>query len=212
MSNAVTSTGILVRRGLITPPATVALTSNTVNAVATVVTSAAPHLLSTGDSVLIAGVTGSTPTINGTRRVTVIDATSFSVPVATTVGGTGGTVEQTFAVVAEITEVTPGGMSRNKIETSNHNEGRESHVLGILRNSDPGLKVNYVGSEATHVAIIDDLLNNVKNNWQIAFPSGVTRTGQAYVQQFMFDSAPVDGKQGATLTLTWAGQVTEVAA
>jgi hypothetical protein len=73
------------------------------------------------------------------------------------------------------------------------------------------MKINYVGSETTHVAILADIAGNLKKGWQILFPSGVSRSGQAYVQQFMFDSAPVDGKQGATLTLTWAGPVIEVA-
>ena len=116
-----------------------------------------------------------------------------------------------FTTVGEITEVDPGGMSRNKIETSTHNEGSESHVLGILRQADPSFKINYVGSDATHVAVLADLAGNVKNSWKFLFPSGVSRTGMAYVQSFKFDPAPVDGKQGAALTIAWAGAVTEAA-
>lgn len=210
MSNAVTATGILVLRGAITPPATVAITSNSV-ANPTVILTSAPHNLSNGDSVTIAGNTGSTPSINGTYTATVVDPTHFSIPVTATVGGTGGTVQQTYAVVGELTEVTPGGKSRNKIETSNHNEGAESHVLGILRHSDPGMKINYVGSNATHAAIMSDIQNNVKNNWKFLYPSGVYRSGLGYVQQFMFDTVPVDGKQAATIAIAWAGTVTEFA-
>jgi hypothetical protein len=114
-----------------------------------------------------------------------------------------------FTTIAEITEVDPGGMSRNKIETSTHNDGSESHVLGLLRQADPTLKINYVGSEASHIAILADIVNNIKNSWQILFPSGKSRTGFAYVQMFKFDVAPVDGKQGASLALTWASVVTE---
>jgi hypothetical protein len=44
-----------------------------------------------GDSVIITGETGSTPTINGTWTVTPIDATHFSIPVNVTIAGTGGT-------------------------------------------------------------------------------------------------------------------------
>jgi len=114
-----------------------------------------------------------------------------------------------FVTIGEITEIDPGGMSRNKIETSTHNDGSESHVLGILRQSDPTFKINYVASDATHIDILADIINNVKNAWQILFPSSKTRTGFAYVQQFKFDPAPVDGKQGAMLAITWAGTVTE---
>lgn len=114
-----------------------------------------------------------------------------------------------WVTIAEITEVGPGGMSRNKIETSTHNDGAESHVLGILRQDDPTLKINFLGTEATHTDLLDDIANNVKNAFNILFPSGKTRTGDAYVQQFKFDNAPVDGKQGAALALTWAGIVVE---
>lgn len=209
MSDAVTSTGILVRRASLVAPASKVITSNSV-ANPTVVLTSTPHLLGTGDLVTIAGVTGSTPTINGQHRVIVIDATHFSIPVAVTVGGTGGTVVQDFATIAELTEVTPGGKTRNKIETSTHNEGTESHVLGILRQGDPGFKVNLVGTNQSHQDVNDDIDLNRKAVWQVAFPSGITRTGEGYVQTFTFDGAPVDGKQGATIAWTWAGPVDEV--
>ncbi len=67
----------------------VPITSNTL-ANPTVVTTPIPHKLTTGDVVLISGVAGSTPTINGERTVTVLSPTSFSVPVNVTVAGTGG--------------------------------------------------------------------------------------------------------------------------
>ncbi|HMF88742.1 MAG TPA: phage tail tube protein [Gemmatimonadaceae bacterium] len=114
-----------------------------------------------------------------------------------------------FVTIGEITEIDPGGMSRNKIETSTHNDGSESHVLGILRQSDPTFKINYVGGNATHITLLSDMANNTKANWQIAFPSGKLRTGNARLQQFKFDPAPVDGKQGAMCAIVWAGPVVE---
>lgn len=114
-----------------------------------------------------------------------------------------------FVTVGEITEIDPGGMSRNKIETSTHNDGSESHVLGILRQSDPTFKINYVAAEATHILILADIAANTKSAWQFLFPSGKSRTGFAYVQQFKFDPAPVDGKQGAMVSITWSSTVTE---
>jgi len=114
-----------------------------------------------------------------------------------------------YTTIGEITEIDPGSISRNKIETSTHNDGTESHVLGILRQADPTFKINYVAGDATHIALLSDIANNVKNNWQILFPSLKTRTGFAYVQMFKFDVAPVDGKQGASLAITWAGIVAE---
>lgn len=70
------------------PP--VAITTNT-QANPTVCT-VATHTFQTGDEVVIAGNTGSNAPINGTRIVTRISATQFSVPVdCTLAGGTGGT-------------------------------------------------------------------------------------------------------------------------
>jgi hypothetical protein len=114
-----------------------------------------------------------------------------------------------LTTIAEITDVGPGGKSRNKIETSTHNDGSESHILGILRQKDPTFKINYLGGDATHIAINDDIDNNVKNFWHVLFPSGRYRQGYGFVQNFELDDAPVDGKQGATITLTWASVVTE---
>lgn len=65
------------------------ITSNS-QANPTVITTPVPHGLTTGDIILISGETGSSPTINGERTVTVISTTTFSVPVNTS-AGTGGT-------------------------------------------------------------------------------------------------------------------------
>lgn len=70
------------------PP--VAITSNS-QANPTVIT-CATHTFQTGDTVVLAGITGANADPNGTRVVTRINATSFSVPVnCLTAGGTGGT-------------------------------------------------------------------------------------------------------------------------
>lgn len=71
------------------PQRVYAITSNS-QANPTVVTCASPHGLTTGDAVLISGVSGSSPDINGEQTVTVIDTTTFSVAVNTS-AGTGGT-------------------------------------------------------------------------------------------------------------------------
>lgn len=114
-----------------------------------------------------------------------------------------------YVTIAEITDVDPGGMSRNKIPTSTHNDGSESNVLGILRQADPGFKVNYIAADGTHITLVSDIVNNVKNYWRFLFPSSKVRYGPAYIQMFKFDPCPVDAKQGASLAITWAGIVSE---
>ncbi len=131
------------------------------------------------------------------------------------VTGTGILVQRapfgttTYVTIGELTSATPGGLMRNKIETSNHNEGAESYVLGILRQKDPTFHINYVGSSADHASILSDIAGNIKSAWRYLYPSGVKRFGNAYVQNFEFDQVGVDGLQGATITLAWAGAVTE---
>jgi hypothetical protein len=65
------------------------ITSNSI-ANPTVVTTPVPHGLTTGQKILISGNVTSSPSINGAQTATVISATTFSVPVNVTVGGTGG--------------------------------------------------------------------------------------------------------------------------
>lgn len=73
----------------IIPAATISTSSV---AAATVITTSAAHGLTTGQLVTIAGHSGSTPSINGVRKITKLSANTFSIPVAVTVAGTGGTV------------------------------------------------------------------------------------------------------------------------
>lgn len=121
--------------------------------------------------------------------------------------GDGATTE-VFTAIGEITQVTPPGFSRNKLESSTHNDGSESYVLGLLRQKDPSFQINYVGSNLTHQNIVADIMGNIKHNWQVLFPSGVLFAGPAYVQNFELQDAPVDAIQKANVTLSWAGPVT----
>ena len=67
-------------------------TINAITAAASAeVTTTASHGLTTGDTVTIEG-SNSTPVIDGTRVVTVVSATKFTVPVNTSGAGTAGTV------------------------------------------------------------------------------------------------------------------------
>lgn len=71
------------------PAAVCTITANT-KAAASVVTTAIPHGLTSGETVTIAG-SNSTVTIDGDRVVTVLSATTYSVPVDTSGGASAGT-------------------------------------------------------------------------------------------------------------------------
>ena len=61
----------------------------------TVITTAEPHGLVSGQMVNVGGVTGNVPSsLNSTLRCTVTGPTTFSVPIATTTAGTGGVAER----------------------------------------------------------------------------------------------------------------------
>lgn len=74
-----------------TPTPTIAITTSSA-ANPSVITTSTPHGLTTGQSVTIAGHSGSTPVINGSHVITRLTATTFSIPVTVTVAGTGGTL------------------------------------------------------------------------------------------------------------------------
>jgi hypothetical protein len=76
---------------------TVPVTSSSV-ANPSIITCPCNHGLGDGQKVLVAGHSGSTPDINGEHVATVITATTFSIPVDVTVGGTGGTVVQSNTI------------------------------------------------------------------------------------------------------------------
>ena len=185
----------------------VAVTSSSV-ANPSVITTPVAHGFVTGDRVTITGHTGSTPSINNTYAITVLSSTTFSIPVNVTVGGTGGNATA-YMTIGELTKVTPAAFSRNKLESSTHNDGTESNVLGMLRQADAGMTINYLADDATHQAVLRDMMYNVKNDWLILFPSGVQQYGPARVQLFRIAEANVDGIQSADVALTWAGPVTQ---
>lgn len=78
----------------ITPPATIAVTSSSVGDPTTLTTAAHGITIGATQVVTIAGHTGSTPSINGTFPFTAVTATTGTIPVNVTVGGTGGTLQK----------------------------------------------------------------------------------------------------------------------
>ena len=72
----------------------VAITSSSVANPTHIITPVA-HRLVTGDWIVIAGHSGSTPDINKAYAITWVSATEFTIAVNVTVGGTGGTLTKT---------------------------------------------------------------------------------------------------------------------
>ena len=73
----------------------VAIGSSSV-AAATVLETLTPHWCVSGDTVAVLGHLGSTPAVDGSHVVTVIDALHVSIPLTVTVAGAGGTLTRTI--------------------------------------------------------------------------------------------------------------------
>jgi hypothetical protein len=98
-----TSTGYLITFIGTLAGSTTARTINAISiALAAVVTTSAAHGYVTGDTVVISG-TNSTPVLDGSRVITVLSATTFSVPVTTTVApaATGSVYNTSQPSIAE---------------------------------------------------------------------------------------------------------------
>lgn len=204
MSEAVAATGIIVARGAAAAPVTITAISAANPAV---VTTSAPHGLATGDRTVLSGA-NAVPDVNKVWNATNLTAATFSIPITVTgAGSAGSSAKLSFTDIGEITSVTPPGFSRNKLESTTHNDGAESYVLGILRQRDVAFRINYVADNPTHEDIVADIMNNVKNYWMVLFPSGVEFIGPARIQRFEFADAPTDAIQQADCALTWAGPI-----
>jgi len=66
----------------------------------TVITTPTEHSIKSGQTVVIEGHAGSTPSINGSHVATRLTATTFTIPVNVTIGGTGGTVTNSTGTAA----------------------------------------------------------------------------------------------------------------
>lgn len=69
----------------------------------TVITTVSPHTFLTGATVFLSGHVDSVPNINGTHVIATPTADTFTIPVAVTTAGTGGTVSQLWTA-----ETAPG--------------------------------------------------------------------------------------------------------
>lgn len=79
-----------------------------------IITTAAAHGISNGQTVEIDGHSGSSPNINGDYTITLIDTTHFSIPVNVSVGGSGGTVLRRFGSE----KIRSGGLGMERLNGS----------------------------------------------------------------------------------------------
>jgi len=121
---------------------------------------------------------------------------------------------ESFVAVAEIVALKPPQLSRNEIEVSNHNEGADAKILGMLRRGQVTGTANWLPLDPTQSSdgegILADIRNNVKRNWRIEVPpNGFPRwTMAARVQMFDVQEFSVDAAQQFAFALTIDGAIT----
>jgi predicted secreted protein len=125
-----------------------------------------------------------------------------------------GQGSETFATIAEVTELKPPSLKLDTEDVTNHSStgGWEEVIPTIKSGGEVGLKINFIPTNATHsysAGLLKDFNNKTKRNFQIVFPDGSNTTWSfaAYVTAFKAD-APVKGKLSADITLKVTGQPT----
>ena len=120
---------------------------------------------------------------------------------------------ENFTTVAEILSVKLPSLSRNEIDTSTHNDGEESKILGMLRKGQLTGMLNWLPTDATQnktTGLLYDILNNVKRNWRVTLPpNGLPRwTMPARLQLFEPQEVTTDAPLQIGFAFTVAGPIT----
>lgn len=116
-----------------------------------------------------------------------------------------------FLEVAELRDITPPPLTRNPIETTNHNEVEEAFVVGIRRKGELTFQIGYVPGLASHSHAINGLtnawINGNRDIWRVQFPDLSTWTFSGYVTNIS-PAAPVDDGLVADVTVRPTGLMT----
>lgn len=104
----------------------------------------------------------------------------------------GGTGE--FTTIAELRNITPPGLRRNEIETTNQNSEWDSFVVGIKRRGTLDFQLGFVSDNATHdpdTGLIQSWDDGSLDGWRITLPDGFQIIFSGYLTSFDMD-APLD--------------------
>jgi hypothetical protein len=115
-----------------------------------------------------------------------------------------------FTTVAELRDITPPPLSRNPIETTNHNELEENFVVGIRRKGEMTFAIGFVPNSATHgqvSGLIESWENGDRDRWRITYPDGSLWLFSGFVSN-VGPSAPVDDGLVADITIRPTGLMT----
>ena len=123
----------------------------------------------------------------------------------------GTQLKRGATAVANISSLSGGGITLDTEDVTSHDStsGFDEKVATILRSSQIKAEINYDPDNATHKALITDMLAKTKvTDFTIVLPGGqIWAYAGAYVTGFE-PSEPVAGKMTASVTITPTGVVT----
>lgn len=114
-----------------------------------------------------------------------------------------------FAAVAELRDISGPALSRNPIETTNHNDSDESFVVGIRRHGEVTFTVGYIPTDASHddgTGLIQSWQNGDRDVFRVTYPDGTEWVFSGFVTNFAVN-APVDDGLTADVSIRTTGQM-----
>ncbi|TDQ63571.1 tail tube protein [Maritalea mobilis] len=120
--------------------------------------------------------------------------------------GDGGDPTETFTAVAEVTNITPPGYSRDAIDVTHMKSDDQfrEYIAGLMDAGEVQIELNYVPS-ASDVLIA--ALTGGKGNFQITLPNSITFTFAAICTAYT-PAVPNDDKLSASATFKVSGKPT----
>lgn len=127
----------------------------------------------------------------------------------------GTLLKRNGTTIAEVTDITPPGFSRDTFELTHHQSPNMWREFGksLKDGGEVSFSINYIPTNSTHNAatgLLGDFANNsTTDTWAIVFPDtgGTTWSFPGIVTDFS-PSAPIDDKLAADVTLKISGQPT----
>ena len=112
-----------------------------------------------------------------------------------------------FAAVAELRDISGPALSRNPIETTNHNDADESFVVGIRRHGEVTFQVGYIPTDASHddtSGLISSWQDGDRDVFRVTYPDGTEWVFSGFITNFAV-AAPVDDGLVADVSIRTTG-------
>jgi hypothetical protein len=113
----------------------------------------------------------------------------------------------TYAVIAEVGDITPPGLERNEFDATAQQEDIDSYALGVLRRITLVFEMNFIPSDASqnHISGLHrSMIDGDMDNWEVAFPDGTAWIGAGQISR-LESKAPNDGKLSLDVTIRFSG-------